>query len=111
MNAAYLQIDRELEEASATCGRSSLATFRRILLPLTAPIVLNTWLWMAMSATRELSAALVLGTPNNAVLSTLVWQQYRNGDLAEASVIAIVLIVPTVALTFLARRFVVKFVR
>lgn len=109
MNAAYLQIDRELEEAAAVSGRSSFATFRKILLPLTAPVVLNTWLWMAMSASRELSAALVLGTPNNTVLATLVWQQYRNGDLAQASVIAIVLIVPTVAVTLLARRFVVRF--
>jgi iron(III) transport system permease protein len=111
MNAAYLQVDRELDEAAAVAGRSAIATFRRVLLPLVAPVVLNVWLWMAMSASRELSAALVLGTPNNAVLSTLVWQQYRNGDLAEASVVAIMLIIPTVLLTLLARRFVVRFVR
>lgn len=110
MNSAYLQIDRELEDAAAVSGRSPIATFRKVLLPLTAPVVLNTWLWMAMSASRELSAALVLGTPNNSVLATLVWQQYRNGDLAQASVIAIVLIVPTVIATLAARRFVVRFV-
>lgn len=110
MNSAYLQVDRELEEAAAVSGRSPLATFRKVLLPLTAPVVLNTWLWMAMSASRELSAALVLGTPNNSVLATLVWQQYRNGDLAQASVIAIVLIVPTVLATLVARRFIVRFV-
>lgn len=92
MNSGLLQIHPELEEAAQISGSSWFMTYRRVLLPLLAPVFVNGWIWVAIHSMRELSAALMLATPNNQVLSTMVWNNYQNGNFAAAAVIGVLLI-------------------
>lgn len=96
MNAGMIQVNNELEEASQVCGASWGRTYRRILLPLLLPVVMNGWIWVSIHSMRELSAPLMLGTPGNTVLSTVLWSDYTNGYLPGAAVTGLVLIAAVV---------------
>lgn len=98
MNAAQLQISKELEEASSACGASRLKTFRKIVLPLLSNSFRNGWIWVAMHAARELSASVMLYGPGSVVLSTIIWSMWQNGRLPETCVLGTILVVTTMGL-------------
>jgi iron(III) transport system permease protein len=108
MNAGLIQIHPELEEAAQICGSSWMMTYRRVLFPLLLPAFVNGWIWVATHSMRELSAALMLGTPTNQVLSTMVWKHYQNGNFANAAVIGVILIVSLAAFIVAGRWLVVR---
>lgn len=102
-NSALLQIHRELDEAGLIFGLNSLQVFRRILLPLLAPVMAYAWLWMALLTLRELTIAAFLVTRQNVTLSVYVWNIWSNGQLnlsAAASLLLVAAMVPLVALYF-----------
>jgi iron(III) transport system permease protein len=103
MNAAFLQIHSELEEAGVMSGASWSAIFRRVTLPLVFPAFLNGWLWVALHAMRELSIALMLFSPSSIVISTLIWSFWQNGRICEASTLSIVFVLITIVLVPLLR--------
>jgi iron(III) transport system permease protein len=83
MLAAQLQVSGELEEASLIAGAGRLTTWRRILLPLLAPALLNCLLWVLIHAIRELAMALMLYSPASNVLATQVWAFWEGGQMSE----------------------------
>jgi iron(III) transport system permease protein len=103
VGAAQLQLHPELEEASHVSGARWALTMRRILVPLLAPSLLNAWLWVFIHAMRELSIPLMLATPDNLVLSTLIWRFWDNGQVRETSVLAVVLVLVLGTVTFASR--------
>jgi len=98
MNAAQMQISKELEEASLTCGASDLGTFRKIIIPLLGNSFRNGWIWVAMHAAKELSASVMLYGPRSIVLSTIIWSMWQNGRLPETCVLGVALVLITMAL-------------
>ena len=108
MNAAHFQIHRELEEASFTSGVSWIGTFKRIVLPLLAPSLLNGWLWVFIHAYRELSITLMLFSSKSVVLSTLIFLSWDDGRLPETCVLAVVLMVVLFVIAFGGRMFMLK---
>jgi iron(III) transport system permease protein len=103
MNAAFLQIHSELEEAGVMSGASWNAIFRRVTLPLVLPAFLNGWLWVALHAVRELTVALMLFSPNSVVISTLIWSFWATGRIALASTLSVALLAITLILVSLLR--------
>lgn len=93
MNSAQMQIHPVLEEASNVAGAGWGMTSRRILLPLLLPAVVNGWIWVAVHAARELTASLMLYSPNSIVLPTLIWSMWEDGSLAQTCVLGLFLIV------------------
>jgi iron(III) transport system permease protein len=79
MGGAVIQIHKELEEASQVSGASSWRTFGTIMLPLLFPAFMNVWVWIAIHAFREATLAVMLMTPANVVLSSLIWTRWREG--------------------------------
>ncbi len=104
MNAAFLQMHNELEEAGIMCGASWAGIFRKITLPLVLPAFLNGWLWVAVHAMRELSIALMLFSPKSIVFSTLIWNLWGNGQICAASTLSIILVMVTTLLVFMLRK-------
>jgi iron(III) transport system permease protein len=92
-NSALLQIHRELEEAAFTAGASATVALRRIILPLIAPAVLYTMLWVGLLSLREVTMALFLQRPQNTVLSTQIWNYWISTKPAEAAALGTMLIV------------------
>ncbi len=92
-NSVMIQVHRELEEAGKVAGASTPRVLWKIVLPLIAAGVLNSWVWIGMLSYREVTMALTLYTRNSAVISTVVWQFWSNGWIPQVSALGVVLIV------------------
>lgn len=98
--SAQMQISKELEEASVVSGASLPRTMRKILIPLMGPVILNTFLWVAVHAMRELSVVIMLYSPKSLVISTKIWSYWEGGWTAKASVLGVILIIILSILVF-----------
>ncbi len=96
MSAAVIQIHKALEEAADMSGASRWQVLSRVTLPLLLPSLFNGWLWVAVSSLREATLAVMLQTPGNLVLASLIWSQWQEGG-GYGSVAAMTLL--TVGLT------------
>ena len=83
IGAAVIQIHKELEESAQICRASEMKSFFKITLPLIAPALVNAWIWVSMQSVRALSAALMLYSSKNEVLSTRIWEIWYEGDIAK----------------------------
>jgi len=95
MGGAVIQIHKELEEASEVSSASRWQTFLRITLPLMFPSFMNGWMWTAVHSLREATLAVMLMTPANVMLASLIWARWQEGTsyggVAALSVIVVVL--------------------
>lgn len=91
-NSVMIQVHRELEEAGRVCGASTPRVIARIVLPLIAAGIFNSWIWIGMLSYREVTMALTLYTRNNAVVSTVVWQFWSNGYIPEVAALGVLLV-------------------
>ena len=92
-NSVMIQVHRELEEAGKVAGASTPRVLWKIVLPLIAAGILNSWIWIGMLSYREVTMALTLYTRNNVVISTVVWQFWGSGWIPQVSALGVVLIV------------------
>lgn len=105
LSAAQMQVAGELEEAALIAGAGQFKTYRRIMMPLMAPALVNCTLWVLIHAIRELVIALTLYSPSSQVLSTQVWGLWQGGQIDDlcalgvmlALVLAVLLVLPTLA--------------
>ncbi len=88
-DTALLQIDRALEEASLLCGAGNGRTLLRITLPLARPALLSAWIMVFIFAVREISAAVLLTSSDNVVLSVLSFNYLDFGDVPKAAVVGL----------------------
>jgi iron(III) transport system permease protein len=91
-NSVMIQVHRELEEAGRVAGASAPRVLGRIVLPLIAAGVLNSWIWIGMLSYREVTMALTLYTRHNVVISTVVWQFWGSGWVPQVSALGVILI-------------------
>ena len=99
------QISPSLEDASRSLGAGSLATARRIVLPLVRPGATAALALVFLTAMKELPAALLLGPTGYDTLATRVWASTSEGFFGRAAAPALVLIVvSSIPLAFLALR-------
>ena len=91
-NSVMIQVHRELEEAGRVAGASSQRVLWKIVLPLIAAGVLNSWIWIGMLSYREVTMSLTLMTRSNVVISTVVWQFWGSGWVPQVSALGVILI-------------------
>ncbi len=91
-NSVMIQVHRELEEAGRVSGASAPRVLWKIVLPLIAAGVLNSWVWIGMLSYREVTMALTLYTRNNVVVSTVVWQFWGSGWVPQVAALGVILI-------------------
>ncbi len=89
-DTALVQIEKSLEEASLLCGASHARTLRRVTVPLVRPALLSAWVMVFIFSVREISAAILLASPSNEVLSTISWNYLDYGDQQKAAVLGLV---------------------
>ena len=98
-SSGITQIHRELEEVAAVSGAGLGQIFRRILLPLLAPVLLAGWIYVFVLAVRELGASIFLVGPGTHVLGTIsltMWEE--GGSYGAVAALGVVQIVPLVAI-------------
>jgi iron(III) transport system permease protein len=91
-NSVMIQVHRELEEAGRVSGASAPKVLWKIVLPLIAAGVLNSWIWIGMLSYREVTMALTLYTRHNVVVSTVIWQFWGSGWVPQVSALGVILI-------------------
>jgi iron(III) transport system permease protein len=89
-DTSLLQIDRSLEEASSLCGASHLTTASHVTFRLMRPALLSAWVMVFIFSVREISAAILLSSSDNVVLSVLSWNYLDYGDVPKAAVVGLI---------------------
>jgi len=105
LNAAFIQVHQELEQAAYVSGASWLTTFLRITLPLVLPALASVALWIAIHAMRSLTVPMFLTTQGNEVLAMLLWTYWDNDMVEAVSVIGLLYLVVCVVLSLVWRRY------
>ena len=104
MNAALLQIHKELEEAAYVSGASPWRAMQRVIVPLLMPTFAGIWIWVVLHAVRVAGMPLILYEgPNNQVLSILIWNMWDDGYVPAVAAIGTLLMVALVLLTVVIR--------
>ncbi|MCK6452135.1 MAG: iron ABC transporter permease [Alphaproteobacteria bacterium] len=103
-NAAILQLDHRLEEASSICGASWATTMRRITLPLIAPALLAGGILVFATLIGEISVTVLLYSAKWKTLTIAIYEYLLGNDIAKASALGTVTIILTLALVAGASR-------
>jgi multiple sugar transport system permease protein len=113
MRNAFSEIPQEIEDAAAMDGASTLATLRRVMVPVAKPAVVTVALFAFFSAWNEFLAALIFLSDQSrytlpVFLTTLVTGKLGaiNWGLLEAGVV--VTIVPCLVIFLLLQRYYVR---
>jgi iron(III) transport system permease protein len=99
------QIHRELEEVAEMSGANLIQIFRRVLLPLLAPMLVAAWIYIFVLVVRELAASIFLAGPRTHVLATVsltLWE--GGGSIGAVCALGVVQIVPLVLIVAVMRR-------
>src|SRR5690554_679632 len=109
LTSTFIQIGKDLEEASFISGAGFMRTLRRIIAPLAMPGIISGWTLMAVMFVRELDLSVILARPGTEVLSVLMYRAVHDalwGKVATIGIIMIALSTTLIILTNLvARRF------
>jgi iron(III) transport system permease protein len=109
LNSVMVQIHRELEEAGRMAGLTALRTLMRIVVPIVAMAVFNSWFWIALLSYREVTMALLLYTQKNDVIATGIWHLWVVGRTNEVAALGTVLVLVALGLGALASLVVHRF--
>jgi putative spermidine/putrescine transport system permease protein len=103
-SAAFKGIPPELEEAARSVGASRLNAFFRVTLPLAAPGLLASAVFVFLTSLDEFTGTFFIGLPFITTLPMLLYSS-SGYNLQFASVIAIVLLIPSILFMVIIERF------
>jgi iron(III) transport system permease protein len=90
--SSLLSIDRQLEESARMCGAGTLRVLWAVVLPLTIPAMVATWIYVFMNAIRDLSTAVLLSGANNAIVSVVILNLWDNGEVPQLAALSILIV-------------------
>jgi len=103
IKSVLLQLGNDLEEASKVCGGTWLDTFRRVILPLTMPALITVGLVGFISAARDISTVVLLGSGKSRTLSLLMLDFAAGAEFEKATVVAVLIVALVVVAALIAR--------
>lgn len=103
-SAAFKSIPPELEEAARSVGASKLRAFVQVTLPLAAPGLLASAVFVFLTSLDEFTGTFFIGLPFISTLPMLLYAS-SGSNLQFASVIAIVLLIPSILFMVIIERF------
>ncbi|MDN2579824.1 ABC transporter permease subunit [Aquibium sp. ELW1220] len=103
--AAFSAIDTELEEAARSIGASALRTFRDVTLPLAAPGLLASAIFVFLESLDEFTGSYFVGAPDVNMLPLLLYTASAGGNYQIASITALLLLIPSVGFMLVVERF------
>lgn len=95
--AAMSQLDRSLDEASATLGAGSFTTMRRLIAPLLGPAILAALTYSFVRAITSVSAVIFLVSARHNMATAFIVGRVENGEFGFAIACSAVLIVTMLA--------------
>jgi iron(III) transport system permease protein len=103
IKSVLMQLGDDLEEASKVCGGTWVDTFRRIIFPLTMPALITVALVGFISAARDISTVVLLGSGKSRTLSLLMLDFAAGAEFEKATVVAVVIVGLVVGAALVAR--------
>jgi iron(III) transport system permease protein len=105
VSSTIIQVHKELEEASISCGAGFYSTFRRIVFPLMRPGLLAGWIILATIYMREFSASIFLYSPASEPLGPLLYYLYIDALHGPMAALGIVISIVCIGLIAVAQRY------
>jgi len=103
--AAFAAVDRELEEAARNMGASGLRTFFTITLPLAAPGITASAIFVFLESLDEFTGTFFVGVPDITTMPLMLFTASMEGNYQIASITALLLLVPSVGFMLFVERF------
>ncbi len=102
-NAALIQVNKELEEASKASGASWWDTFKRILVPLILPGMFVGWAYVLSLTFKVLSLPVLLGHAGTEVVPVLIFDLYEGGQYTVLNALGVGVIIVVTSISLVAR--------
>ena len=103
IKSVLMQLGNDLEEASKVCGGTWVDTFRRVIFPLTMPALITVALVGFISAARDISTVVLLGSGKSRTLSLLMLDFAAGAEFEKATVVAVMVVGLVVIAALIAR--------
>ena len=103
IKSVLMQLGNDLEEASKVCGGTWVDTFRRVIFPLTMPALITVALVGFISAARDISTVVLLGSGKSRTLSLLMLDFAAGAEFEKATVVAVMVVGLVVGAALIAR--------
>jgi iron(III) transport system permease protein len=105
MNAAVLQIHKDLEEAAKMSGAPQWRVFWRVFVPLLQPAFAGVGVWTILHVIRSAGKPLILTSgPDNEVIAVTIWNLWDQGYIESVGAIGTLLMLVLLTVTLLIRR-------
>ena len=104
-SAAFAAVDRDLELAARNLGASAARTFFTVTLPLAAPGIIASAIFVFLESLDEFTGTFFVGVPNVSTLPLLLYSASMGGNYQIASITALILLVPSIVFMLFVERF------
>ena len=96
-DATFRSIPTELEEAGRILGAGRLRVLRDVTAPLARSGIIAAWCFIFIGVIRELSASIILFTPNTKVMSVVMFDLKEEGQFGAIAVLGLIMLAMTLA--------------
>lgn len=103
--SGFMQLGQDLEEAARVTGASWFYTYRRILLPLVAPVAMTVAMLNFGSAMTTISIPVLLYSAQSRPLSILLLEYSFTGELERAAALGLLITIIICTMIIIGRRF------
>ena len=103
-DATFQTIPAELEEAGRILGAGRLRVLGEITAPLARSGVIAAWCFIFIGVIRELSASIILFTPDTKVMSVVIFDLKEEGQFGAIAVLGLFMLAMTFAVVWLMQR-------
>jgi len=104
-SAAFAAVDRDLELAARNVGASPARTFFTVTLPLAAPGIIASAIFVFLESLDEFTGTFFVGVPNVSTLPLLLYSASMGGNYQIASITALILLLPSILFMLFVERF------
>lgn len=104
-SAAFAAVDAQLEEAARNLGASPLRCFANVTLPLAAPGLIASAIFVFLESLDEFTGTYFVGVPDVTTLPLLMFNASMGGNYQIASITALLLLLPSIGFMLLVERF------
>ncbi len=104
-SAAFAAVDASLDEAARNLGASPWTCFRTVTLPLAAPGLMASAIFVFLESLDEFTGTYFVGVPDVTTLPLLMFNASQGGNYQIASITALLLLLPSIGFMLVVERF------